>query len=117
MKRSLAVADSSEREEAILEVTRQNGTVLEVLDRLSLGVQYALDPLDDFIATGQEDVEQLDMCLKRHPVETQRAGSPSALRMIAAAAGNSFFALQQKTPSVTFSGVHPSVVFARTSAP
>ena len=43
--------------------------------------------------------------------------TPSAFRMIAAAAGNSFFALQQKTPSVTFSGVQPSVVLTFTSAP
>jgi hypothetical protein len=42
---------------------------------------------------------------------------PSAFRMIAAAAGNSFFALQQKTPSATFSGVQPSVVLTFTSAP
>jgi hypothetical protein len=42
---------------------------------------------------------------------------PSAFRRIAAAAGNSFFALQQKTPSATFSGVQPSVVLTFTSAP
>ena len=37
--------------------------------------------------------------------------------MIAAAAGNSFFALQQKTPFATSSGVQPSGVYTRTSAP
>ena len=41
----------------------------------------------------------------------------SAFRMIAAAAGNSFFALQQNTPSATSSGVQPSGVLTFTSAP
>ncbi len=69
-KTSLVVGDPSEREEAILEVTRQKGTVLQVLDRLSLGVQHALYSLDDFIATGQEQLENFDMRLKRHMAKT-----------------------------------------------
>ena len=62
----LVVGDDGEREETILEVTRQKGTVLQVLDRLSLGVQRPLDALDDFSAMGQEQLEKLDVGLKRH---------------------------------------------------
>ena len=64
-KTRLAVGDPSECEEAILKVTRQKGTVLEVFDRLSLGVQHSLYSLDDVIAMGQEEVEEFDMCLKQ----------------------------------------------------
>ena len=74
-KTRLAVGDASEREEAILKVTRQKGTVLQVLDRLSLGVQQPLYSLDDFIAMGQEELEKFDMCLKRHLART-RSGRP-----------------------------------------
>ena len=65
-KTRLVVGDPSEREETILKVTRQKGTILQVLDRLSLGVQHPLYSLDDFIATGQEQLEKFDMRLKRH---------------------------------------------------
>jgi hypothetical protein len=65
-KTSLVVGDAGDREEAILEVTRQQATVLQVLDRLPLGVQHALYFLDDFVATGQEQLEKLDVRLKRH---------------------------------------------------
>jgi hypothetical protein len=65
------VGDASEREEAILEVTIETGTVLQVLDRLALGVQQRLDSLDDLIAMGQEESEKLDVCLKRHLAETR----------------------------------------------
>jgi hypothetical protein len=57
----LAVGDTRECEEAILEVTRQKGSVLQVCDRLSLSVQDALYVLDDFMATGQEELEKFDM--------------------------------------------------------
>ena len=40
-----------------------------------------------------------------------------ALRRIAAAWGNSFFAFAKKTPSATSSGVHPSFVLSSTRAP
>jgi hypothetical protein len=60
------VGDSGECEKAIVEVTRQKGSVLQVLARLSLGVQQPLNFLDDVIATGQEQLEKLDMRLKRH---------------------------------------------------
>jgi len=66
----LVVGDRSEREEAILEVTRQKGTVLQVLDRLSLGVQQPLYCLDDLIAVGQEQLEKFDMRPKRHLART-----------------------------------------------
>ena len=46
-----------------------------MLDRLSLGVQHSLYFLDDVIATGQEELEKFDMCLKRHQAKT-RAGGP-----------------------------------------
>jgi hypothetical protein len=53
----LLAADASECEEAVLEVTRQKRTVLEVLDGLPLRVQQPLDLLDECIATGQEEAE------------------------------------------------------------
>ena len=62
----LAGGDPSECEEAILEVTREKGSVLQVFDGLSLGVQHPLYSLDDVIAMGEEELEKLDMCLKRH---------------------------------------------------
>ena len=74
-KTRLAVGDPSECEEAVLKVTRQKGTVLQVFDRLSLGVQHSLYSLDDFIAVGQEEVEKFDVCLKRHLART-RSGWP-----------------------------------------
>jgi hypothetical protein len=70
-KTRLAVSDASECEEAILEVARQQGTVLQVFERLSSGVQYPLNSLDDIITTSQEECEQVDMCLKRHLIETR----------------------------------------------
>ena len=56
-------------------MTRQKGTVLQVFDRLSVGVQHSLYSLDDFIAMGQEELEKFDMCLKRHLART-RSGWP-----------------------------------------
>jgi hypothetical protein len=64
-KTRLVGRDASESEEAILKVMRQKGTVLQVLDRLSLGVQQPLYSLDDFIAMGQEQLEKFDMRVKR----------------------------------------------------
>src|SRR4030095_3816589 len=61
-KARLVAGYASECEEAILKVTRQKGTVLQVLDRLSLGVQQPLYSLDDFIAMGQEQSEKFDIC-------------------------------------------------------
>ena len=69
-KTRLAVGDPTEGEEAILEATRQEGSVLQVVARLSLGVQYFLYFLDDFMAIGQEELEKFDMCLKRHLATT-----------------------------------------------
>src|SRR5262244_2687991 len=46
-------------------MTRQKSAVLQVWSRFSLRVQQALDALDDLIATGQEEVEKFDVCLKR----------------------------------------------------
>jgi len=62
----LVAGDASECEEAILKVTREKGNVLEVLDRLALGVQQPLYPLDDFIAMGQKQSEKFDVRMKRH---------------------------------------------------
>src|SRR5688572_28340109 len=53
-------------EEAILEVSREHGTVLIVGVRLSQGVQHPFDAFDDFVAMGQEGLEEIEMCLKRH---------------------------------------------------
>jgi len=69
-KTRLVAADRSEREEAILEVPRQNGPVLQVLDRLSLGVQQVFRSLEDFCALGQEKLQKFDMRLKRHLAKT-----------------------------------------------
>src|SRR5262245_8855111 len=69
-KTRLVARDASECEEAILKVTRQKGTVLQVLDRLSLGVQQPLYSLDDFIAMDQEQLEKFDMRVKRHLAKT-----------------------------------------------
>jgi hypothetical protein len=66
----LVAGDVMECEEAILKVTREEGNVLEVLDRLALGVQQPLYFLDDFIAMGQEQLEKCDMRVKRHVVKT-----------------------------------------------
>ena len=65
-KTSLVAGDVGESEEAIFKVTRQKGTVLQVLDRLLLGVQQPLYSFDDFIAMGQEQLEKFDMRVKRH---------------------------------------------------
>jgi hypothetical protein len=70
-KTRLAVGDPGEREEAILEVTGQKGTVLEVLGRPSLRVQNPLNSLDEFIAMGQEELEKFDVCVKRHLIGTR----------------------------------------------
>jgi len=45
---------------------RQKGTVSQVFDGLSLGVQYSFDPIDDLTAMGEQELEKLDVCLKRH---------------------------------------------------
>ena len=71
----MARGDPGESEKAILEVTRQKGTVLQVFDRLSLGAQQPLYAFDEFVAMGQEDLEKFDVCLKRHLAET-RSGRP-----------------------------------------
>src|SRR5262245_64577933 len=68
-KTRLIATDASDCEEAILKVTRQKGTVLQVLDRLFLGVQQPLYSLDDFIAMYQEQLENFDMRVKRHLAE------------------------------------------------
>jgi hypothetical protein len=78
-EKRLAVGEARKREEAILEVTRQKGTVSQVLDRLSLGVQHALYSFDELIATGQEELEKFDMCLKRkHFAKSYWIGAPPA---------------------------------------
>src|SRR4051794_39625414 len=61
----LAFGESSRREETILEVTSEHRPILQVLGRLSLGVQQRLYTLDNGIAMAQEEVEQLDVCVKR----------------------------------------------------
>jgi hypothetical protein len=52
---------------------------LQVFDGLSLGVQHPLYSLDDVIALRQEELEKLDMCLKRHLART-RSGWPLCRR-------------------------------------
>jgi hypothetical protein len=69
----LAMGDPDE--ETILEVTREKETVVKVFRRLSLRVQQPLYSLDDVIAMGQEELEKLDVCLKRH-LDHTRSGWP-----------------------------------------
>ena len=69
-KTRLAVSDPRKCEEAILKVTRQKGSILQIVDRLSLGVQYPLYSLGDVSAMGQEELEKFDMCLKWHLAKT-----------------------------------------------
>jgi len=64
-KTRLIAGYATESEEAILELTRQQRSVLQVLDRLSLCVQQPLYSLDDFIAMGQEQLEKFDVRVKR----------------------------------------------------
>lgn len=81
-KARLVVGDRSECEEAIHKVTGQNGTVLQVLHRLSLGVQQALDSLDDFFAMSQEQSHKLDMLLKRHRAKTSACHNAPPRRIV-----------------------------------
>jgi hypothetical protein len=60
----VALGDPREREEALFKVMKQKSTVLQVCDRLSLGVQDSLDALDDRIAMGQEELKKFDMCVE-----------------------------------------------------
>ena len=62
----LAGGDRSACKEAILEMAGQKRLVLQVPDRLSLGVQNGLYALDDIFAMRQKQSQQLDVCLKRH---------------------------------------------------
>ena len=62
----LAGGDRSACKEAILEMAGQKRVVLQVPDRLSLGVQNGLYALDDIFAMRQKQSQQLDVCLKRH---------------------------------------------------
>ncbi|HEX5107267.1 MAG TPA: hypothetical protein VFV95_02415 [Vicinamibacterales bacterium] len=62
-------------EEAIFEVMRKNGGVLQVFDRLPLSVQHRLYFLDDLSAMGEEELEQFDVSLKWHRLRT-RSGWP-----------------------------------------
>jgi len=78
-KTGLAVRDPGEREEAVLKVSRQEGTVSQVFDRLSLGVQQPLYLLDDVAAMREEELEKFDVCLKRHLART-RSGWPLVRR-------------------------------------
>jgi hypothetical protein len=69
----LVVSDLTAREEALLELTRQKGTVLKVVGRLSLSVQHSFDALDDVLAMGQEELEKFDVFVKRHRARTRHA--------------------------------------------
>jgi hypothetical protein len=62
---SLAGGSRTASKEAILEMAGQKSLVLQVPDRLSLGVQNGLYALDDIFAMRQKQSQQLDVCLKR----------------------------------------------------
>ena len=55
-------------EEAILEKAGQKRPVLQVAERLSLGVQNSFYALDDIFAMRQKKSQQVDMCLKMYSV-------------------------------------------------
>jgi hypothetical protein len=63
---SLARGDCGACKEAIVEMAGQKRLVLQVLDRLSLGVQKGLYALDDLYAMRQKQPQELNVCLKRH---------------------------------------------------
>ena len=63
-KARLIAGDARECEKAILEPTRQNNAVLQVLGRLSLGVQQLLDSAGDFIAMRKEELKECDVRIK-----------------------------------------------------
>src|SRR6185295_3588426 len=63
---SLAGSGRRTCKEALLERAGQKRTILQVSDRLSLGVQNGLYALDDIFAIVEEEPQQLDVCLKRH---------------------------------------------------
>ena len=65
-KARLLAADSGEPEEAILETTRQQCGVLQILRRFPLGVEQLLHSLDDLVAASHEPSQELDMRRKRH---------------------------------------------------
>jgi len=77
-QKSLAGGGRSACKEAILEMAGQKRPVLQVLDRLSLGVQNGLYALDDIIAIRQKHSQELDVCLKRR--RTKRRLRPNAPR-------------------------------------
>lgn len=64
------MGERSKCEEAILKVTRQQRTVLQVFDRVSPGVEQPLYSFDDFIAVDQKHLEKFDMCPKGHLAKT-----------------------------------------------
>ena len=57
---------SEARKETVLDVTEETSTILQILDRLPLGVQNALQALDDVNAMGEKECEELEMGPKRH---------------------------------------------------
>ena len=65
----LAGGGRSACKEAILEMAGQKRVILQVPDRLSLGVQNGLYALDDIFAMRQKQSQQVDVCLKRHLIK------------------------------------------------
>jgi hypothetical protein len=67
----LAAGHPGQGKEAVLEEIGQQNIVLQILDRLALGVQHPLYSLDDVTAMVEEELEQLEMCLERHLPRTR----------------------------------------------
>src|SRR5262245_43163027 len=61
-----SIADSGQREKAVLELPRQHGSAAQIFRRLSRGVQHTLNLFADSRATSQEHAQQLCVFLKRH---------------------------------------------------
>ncbi len=67
----LAGGGRSACKEAILEMAGQKRVVLQVPDRLSLGVQNGLYALDDIFAMRQKQSQQLNVPMNPHPFERE----------------------------------------------
>jgi hypothetical protein len=56
--------ETGDREEAILYLASQKGTIPQIFLRLPLRIQYDFQLFDDCLAVGQEELQQFDMRLE-----------------------------------------------------
>jgi hypothetical protein len=74
----LRAFERGEREEGVLELTREKRNVLQILRGLALRVQQPFDARDDFATASQERAQKLDMRfeLEIHEQELARYSDP-----------------------------------------